>query len=163
MIRRALKKNFCFFYSFLNNCINFKHSKMKMYNHLWIKVSMSFNVCPVNIKCSPVAKITGISSWSINLHPHLEASRKLKEALCLLLFPSFVPVFVEKWIWLEDSKMNLQSLPSYLCQADDAESRLLTVICLCRKPLGFPLLGAHAFTIKCPCPSCFQENTRKAE
>lgn len=26
---------------------------------------------------------------------------------------------------------------------------------------GFSRLKAHAFTIKCPCPSCFQKNTRK--
>lgn len=59
--------------------------------------------------------------------------------------------------------MNLQRLPSYLCQAVDAKSCLKTVICLCRKPLQFPLFEEHSFTIKCPCPSCSQENTRKAE
>lgn len=32
---------------------------------------------------------------------------------------------------------------------------------MCRMPLGFSLLEAHAFTIKYP--SCFQENTRKAK
>lgn len=59
--------------------------------------------------------------------------------------------------------MNLQRLPSHLCQAGDAKSCLKTVICLCRKLLQFPLFEEHAFTIKCPCPSCSQENTRKAE
>lgn len=37
------------FYSDLNNCINLKHSKMKMYNHLWINVCVLQRIVPTNL------------------------------------------------------------------------------------------------------------------
>jgi len=95
MIRRALKK-ISFFYSFLNYCIHFKHSKMKLYNHLWITVSMSVRPSSVQTNFTfwrwrhqifSSIKITGISSWPIDRRPHSGVSGKIEVALrSFLLF-----------------------------------------------------------------------------
>lgn len=138
----------------------------------------SFNVLPCLVptnftfwsgqrKMFSSSKITGISSWSTDLHPHLEVSRKLKEAF-YYFFSSFVPVFFKKWIWPEDSTSRWTYRVSHLMFMSSRWCRkrivdLKTVICLCRMPLGFSLLEAHAFTIKCPCPSCFQGKTQEKQ
>lgn len=162
MIICALKKN-GFFYSYLNICINFKHSKNENVQP-WTKVSMSFNVLSqptwhfdaYNNKCSLVAKeVTGISLSSICLQPHLEVSRKRNETS--YLFPSFLSAFVEAWIWLEKSEMNLHRILTYFLQKSSSDSNLLV-----RKASWFPFLEAHALTIKCPCP-CFKENKKRSK
>lgn len=104
------------------------------------------------------SKITCISSWSADVHSYLEV--KAKRSINVILFPSFVPVFFKKWIWLEDSSSRWTYEVSHLRrQAWWCQKPWF----VCAECLEFSLFEVHAFTIKRPCPSCFHENTWKAE
>lgn len=144
----SIEEKLFFFYSYLNNCIKFKHSKMKMYNHLWTTVSMSFHVesQPAshfdvdNIKCSLVAKSqVSLDDPSIFTHTWRWV-RSLRKHCVLFLVPSSVSGFSKKWIWLEDSTSIWTYKVSHLIFVSSRWCRKLFVdlkmeICLCRMPL----------------------------
>lgn len=96
----------------------------KSFNVLQCMSQPTWHFNAYNNKCSLVAKkVTGISLSSICHQPHLEVSRKRNETS--YLFPSFLSVFVEAWIWLENSKMNLQRILTYFLQKSSSDSNLI--------------------------------------
>lgn len=114
-------------------------------------------------KMFPSSKITGNSSWSIDLHPHLEVSRKAFISLfsfCVLQENGFG----ERTAPLDEP---IKSPIWYLCQADDAEGCLLilkTAIWIVRN--AFRVVTSQSKWLYNQVSLSFsfpQENTRKAE